>query len=127
MLHAAEVSAAGGHERRHAHWRMRVEALLLQALSQVGQASGWSELAQRVWVESLEVCSWMAAGGAPGCAAAEATARKDGLAVYAQVRFCRYRFALPATLDIVKYKGFVKFKAKVLKGFVEPNQVALKV
>jgi hypothetical protein len=35
VLHAAELSPAGGHERRHSLWRMRVEALLLQAMSQV--------------------------------------------------------------------------------------------
>jgi hypothetical protein len=35
VLHAAELSPAGGHERRHSLWCMRVEALLLQAMSQV--------------------------------------------------------------------------------------------
>jgi hypothetical protein len=90
--------------------------------SQVGHSAGWSALAQRVWIECLEVCVWMAAGGAPGCPATEATALREGLTTHARGVAERlfWLFApctTPALPSLLRLPGLVSSRVRAL---VEP-------
>jgi len=96
--------------------------LLCVYVTQVGQSAGWSALAQRVWMECLEVCAWMAAGGAPGCPTAEATALRDGLTTHARGVAERlfWLFApctTPALPSLLRAPGVASARARAL---VEP-------